>query len=111
MLTKYQIVTTLDAAIMSRKRVLTLLVLTLLAHDIGPGGTIGAIRTVGITWITQPFVERFQAHLGVHRFNAMWTFWLEPVSRRMCIRQRIEWDGLLLGSDHETLLAMTVADL
>jgi hypothetical protein len=31
--------------------------------------------------------------------------------RRMCIRQRIEWDGLLLGSDHEELLAMTVADL
>jgi hypothetical protein len=43
--------------------------------------------------------------------SPMWTFWLEPVSRRMCIRQRIEWDGLLLGSDHEELLAMTVADL
>jgi hypothetical protein len=56
-------------------------------------------------------VERFQAHLGVSRYNAMWTFWLEPVSRRMCIRQRIAWDGLLLGSDHEELLAMTVADL
>ncbi len=30
---------------------------------------------------------------------------------RMCITQRVEWDGLLLGSDHEELLAMTVADL
>jgi hypothetical protein len=25
--------------------------------------------------------------------------------------QRIEWDGPLLGSDHEELLAMNVADL
>jgi hypothetical protein len=80
------------------------------AYDMPPISG-GAVRTVGITWITQPFVERFQAHLGVFRYDAMWTFWLEPVSRRMCIWQRIEWDGLLLGSDHEELLAMTVADL
>jgi hypothetical protein len=36
---------------------------------------------------------------------------LEPESRRMCIRRRNEWDGLLLGSGYEELLAMTMADL
>jgi hypothetical protein len=60
---------------------------------------------------TRPFIERFQAHIGVHRFNAMWTFWLEPASRRLCIKRRIEWDGLLVSCGYEELFAITVADL
>jgi hypothetical protein len=37
-------------------------------------------------------------------------FWLEPDTRRMCIKQRDEWDGLLLRSSYGQLFAMTVAD-
>jgi hypothetical protein len=50
------------------------------------------------------------ASSGVFRFNAMWTFWLEPESRRLCIRRRAEWDSLLVGCGYEELFAITVAD-
>ncbi len=52
-----------------------------------------------------PFDLLARARVAAHVFER------ERENRIMCIRQRIEWYGLLLGSDHEELLAMTVADL
>jgi hypothetical protein len=63
--------------------------------------------TPAITWVTQAFIERFHAQIGAHRNKAMWTFWKEPVSRRLCIKKRTEWAGLLASCGFEELFSMS----